>query len=261
MSPETALARDIAPLVASERPRPAARADALGPPPRHIAIIMDGNRRWARRAGLGYIDGYRAGLDAVRRVMAACHELELEALTLFAFSSENWSRPRHEVRALMGIFSSYLREEVQGLDERGVRVRFVGERDRLSRRLQRQMQDAEQRTARHARRHLAVAMNYGGQWDIAQAAAAIARRAAAGQLDPALVDIDMVASHMSLADLPPVDLCVRTAGEQRLSNFLLWQLAYAELYFTDALWPEFDADSLHRAIQSYRGRSRRFGSD
>ena len=236
------------------------RAPAATILPRHIAIIMDGNRRWARRRGLSLVDGYRAGLEALRGVMSACHELSLETLTLFAFSSENWLRPKNEIRALMEIFSAYLRDEVQALDERGVRVRFVGERERFSRRLQAQMRDAEERTARHDERHLAVAMNYGGRWDIAQAASRIARLAVDGQLDPASVDIDTVARYVSLSDLPPVDLCIRTAGERRLSNFLLWQLAYAELYFTDMLWPEFDADALHRAIETYGARDRRFGS-
>ena len=253
---ESALARPKAASapVARRAPGPVAL-------PRHVAIIMDGNRRWARRRGLSLVDGYRAGLEALRRALEACHELSLETVTLFAFSSENWRRPSSEVRALMEIFSSYLRDEIQPLDERGVRVRFVGERRRFSRRLQAQMRDAEQRTARHSDRHLAVAMDYGGRWDIAQAASAIARSAAAGELDPASVDVETVARHVSLADLAPVDLCIRTAGEKRLSNFLLWQLAYAELYFTDTLWPEFDADALHRAIATYRARDRRFGSD
>jgi undecaprenyl diphosphate synthase len=191
--------------------------------------------------------------------MQACRDQGVEVLTLFAFSSENWGRPRHEVRALLALLSRYLRTEVRQLQDDGVCLRFIGERGRFSVRLQRLMEHAERATANNCEATVVIAVDYGGQWDIASAARRLAERAAAGTLDPAAIDRDLLAGELSLSDLPLPDLCIRTGGDARISNFLLWHFAYSELYFTGTLWPDFGELELARALQDYSSRERRFG--
>jgi len=240
---------------------------AAGPPvellrrdlPRHVAIIMDGNGRWARRRHLPRIAGHRQGLEAVRRVVRACAARGVEVLTLFAFSSENWRRPPQEVGLLMELFLGALQREGRRLRENGVRLRVVGDRSAFPERLRRAIEEAEALCAEGARLTLVIAANYGGRWDIVQAARALARRAAAGELDPEAIGPGELERHLALAGLPEPDLFIRTGGEQRISNFLLWQLAYTELYFTDTLWPDFDEAAFEAALASYAGRQRRFG--
>ncbi len=227
--------------------------------PRHVAIIMDGNGRWAQRRGLPRPAGHREGVKAVRRIVEACREQEIEALTLFAFSSENWRRPRTEVRLLMDLLVSTLKKEVRDLHRNNVQVSFVGDRSAFSSKLQQLMEDTEALTRKNDGLKLAIALNYGGRWDITEAARRIARQVAEGVLEPGDVDEDTLAANLSLADWPEPDLFIRTGGEQRISNFLLWQLAYTELYFTDILWPDFDADRLEEALLWFSGRQRRFG--
>jgi undecaprenyl diphosphate synthase len=227
--------------------------------PAHVAIIMDGNGRWAEQRGYPRVFGHRRGATALRATVRACAERGVRVLTVFAFSSENWRRPSAEVGALMQLFLQSLRREVRRLHEAGVRLRFVGERGRFDPTLQARMAEAEELTAGNERMTLVVAVNYGGRWDIAQAARALAGEVAAGRLAPEAVDELALARHLALGDLPEPDLLIRTGGEQRISNFLLWQLAYAELYFTPVLWPDFDAEALDRALAWYAGRERRFG--
>ena len=227
--------------------------------PQHIAIIMDGNNRWARRRGMPVSAGHAAGMEAIRTALQACDRQGVKILTLFAFSSENWGRPRPEVRSLLALFARYLRNETRALHEDGVRIRFIGQRSRFSRWLQQLMREAEQRTLANSATTLVIAADYGGQWDIALAARRLARRHAAGTLDAADITAQMLDREISLADLPRPDLCIRTGGDHRISNFMLWQFAYSELYFTETLWPDFDADELERALHDFRGRERRFG--
>ena len=236
-----------------------APAGAAGPIPHHVAIIMDGNGRWAQRRGLPRPAGHQAGAEAVRRVVEESVRLGVRVLTLFAFSSENWRRPRHEVSLLMDLFFRALKRELPRLKANGVRLRIIGDRTAFSDRLQQRMGDAEAATAGGDRLLLQIAANYGGRWDIAQAARALARAAAAGELDPDSIDEGRVAAALSFADAGDPDLLIRTGGEQRLSNFLLWQSAYAELFFTDMLWPDFDAPAYARVLQGFAGRQRRFG--
>lgn len=227
--------------------------------PQHIAIIMDGNSRWAKRRGLPTSSGHRAGVEAVRSVLQACMDCDVKVLTLFAFSSENWQRPRAEVQALMRLFSSYLKKEIAKLNDDGIRLRFIGARDRFSKGLLEQMERAEQITAANSRATLVLAVDYGGQWDIARAARLLAEQAVAGKIQPADINEQLLGRHLQSADLLKPDLCIRTAGEQRLSNFMLWQLAYAEYYFTDTLWPDFSKSDLATAIEAFRQRDRRYG--
>ena len=227
--------------------------------PRHIAIIMDGNGRWARGRGMPRPAGHREGVKAVRRVVEACRKHQIEALTLFAFSSENWRRPPTEVSLLLDLFISTLQKEVDSLHENGVQVRFIGDRSPFSAKLRKLMDNTEARTRDNPGLRLAIAVNYGGRWDIAQAARHIAARVQAGDLAPADVDAELLGRQLCLADLPEPDLFIRTGGEQRISNFLLWQLAYTELYFTDVLWPDFDEERLLDALASFSRRQRRFG--
>ncbi len=228
-------------------------------PPQHVAIIMDGNNRWARRQGLKGAAGHKAGVETIRRVLDAMRSHGVRVVTLFAFSSENWQRPSAEVRALMRLFSGYLDSEVRRLHQDGVRLRFIGRRDRFSGALQKQMDYAEQLTRFNRKTVLAVALDYGGQWDIANAARELAVRAATGELKPEDIDEAALDRHTALSDLPKPDLCIRTAGEHRISNFLLWQLAYSELYFSDVLWPDFGAADVDAALAAYAQRERRFG--
>jgi undecaprenyl diphosphate synthase len=221
--------------------------------PRHIAIIMDGNGRWAQARNRPRTLGHRAGARAVNACIDTCLEDGIEVLTLFAFSSENWRRPKEEVGALMQLFLRALDREVDELHRRGVRVRFIGEKQAFAPELQQRMQRAEATTAGNAKMQLCIAANYGGRWDIVNAVNSLL---AAGERT---VDEAALGRFMALADVPPPDLFIRTGGEHRISNFLLWQLAYTELYFCDTLWPDFDAAALRAAIEDYAGRERRFG--
>lgn len=227
--------------------------------PRHIAIIMDGNGRWAGRRSAPRTEGHQAGVRATRDIIEACARRGIEALTLFAFSSENWRRPESEVSVLLELFLRTLRAEIERLSDNGIRLRFIGDRSGFSDALRAEMERAEQRTADNSGMQLAVAANYGGRWDIAQAARQLALDAAAGRVDPSAIEDTMLAARLSLADVPEPDLFIRTGGEHRVSNYLLWQLAYTELWFTDTLWPDFDAAALDEAIADFRGRQRRYG--
>lgn len=237
---------------------PATAPDRSGVP-RHVAVIMDGNGRWARSRGLPRHAGHKAGVRPVRESVEHCAREGVRVLTLFAFSSENWKRPGEEVSRLMSLFLEALDREVDSLHENGVELRFVGERTRLSTPLQQRLAAAEKLTAGNTALTVVVAVAYSGQWDLARAARAVAERVAAGELTLQAVDEDCLAAHRALAGLPPVDLMIRTGGEQRISNFLLWDLAYSELYFTPRLWPDFTADDLAAALAEFGARQRRFG--
>ncbi|MGH8084992.1 MAG: polyprenyl diphosphate synthase [Lysobacter sp.] len=227
--------------------------------PSHLAVIMDGNGRWAERRRRPRMIGHRAGARAVNVCIDFCLEKGIGALTLFAFSSENWGRPEDEVGALMKLFMNALEREVDELDRRGVRVRFIGERERFSASIVQRMDAAEAQTLGNTALQLTVAASYGGRWDIARAARSLAADVAAGRLSPDDIDEAALSARVALADLPAPDLFIRTGGDTRISNFLLWQLAYTELWFTDLLWPELDAATLQRALDDYANRERRFG--
>ena len=227
--------------------------------PRHIAIIMDGNGRWAAARGLPRPAGHKAGLTPVRLCIEECSRRGVEALTLFAFSSENWRRPAEEVGSLMGLFIEALDREIDELHRKSVRMRFIGERRNLGVRLQARIAAAEARTAANTGLKLQVAMSYGGRWDIVQAARKVARDCASGRMLPEELTEESFATGLSLAGLPEADLLIRTGGEQRVSNFLLWDLAYAELYFSSRLWPDFAVSDLEEALAYFAGRERRFG--
>jgi undecaprenyl diphosphate synthase len=227
--------------------------------PRHIAIIMDGNGRWATSRHLPRVAGHAKGVEAVRTVVDACARRGVEYLTLFAFSSENWRRPAEEVSVLMRLFISALEREVAQLDENGIRLQVVGELSAFEPRLRQLITDAIRRTAGNERLTLTICANYGGRWDILQAVRSLLAERPELARQPDLLDEQALAAHLAMAYAPEPDLFVRTGGEQRVSNFLLWQLAYTELYFTDTFWPDFDAVALDRAIASYRQRERRFG--
>jgi undecaprenyl diphosphate synthase len=220
---------------------------------------MDGNNRWAKRRGVSGPSGHRAGVEAVRGVLRACKRYGVEVLTLFAFSSENWGRPVPEVRALLALLSRYLRNEVRELHKDGIRVRFIGERRRFSQRQQHLMQQSEQLTCGNTGATVVIAVDYGGQWDIAQAAQKLARLVQAGSLQPNDITPELIDRNVSISDLPRPDLCIRTGGDARISNFMLWHFAYTELYFTDILWPDFNEAEFARALAEYSLRERRFG--
>ncbi|QIG80281.1 isoprenyl transferase [Stakelama tenebrarum] len=227
--------------------------------PRHVAIIMDGNGRWAKARRLPRIAGHKQGVEAVRRVTRAAREFGIEALTLYAFSSENWRRPESEVRDLMGLLRHFLASELDELISEGVRLRVIGDYRKMAPDLVRMIDDAVARTAGHTGPALVIALNYGAQAEIVAAAQALASDVAAGKLTVDAIDEARFADALSTRDLPPLDLMIRTSGEQRLSNFLLWQAAYAELLFVDTLWPDFDAGTLAAALEQYGMRERRFG--
>ncbi|HEY2416683.1 MAG TPA: polyprenyl diphosphate synthase [Steroidobacteraceae bacterium] len=229
------------------------------PLPRHIAIVMDGNGRWARARGDARAEGHRAGVEPVRMVIEECVRREIGVLTLFAFSSENWARPRDEVLSLMSLFVESLEAEIHELHRNGVRVRFIGERTELDARLRASMVSSEHKTMANARLQLQIALSYGGRSDILIAARRLATQVERHELKPAQIDEPAFSAALALAGLPDPDLFIRTGGEQRISNFLLWNLAYTELYFTDCLWPDFDADSFATALQHFASRRRRFG--
>ena len=227
--------------------------------PRHVAIIMDGNNRWAKQRGLRGVEGHKEGARAVRATVENCARAGIEVLTVFAFSSENWRRPEDEVNALMNLFLEALAQEVPDLHKNGVRLVFLGDLSAFAPDLRTRMDAAVKLTSSNQRMTFAVAVNYGGQWDIAQACRQLAQQVEQGALRPEQITPEQVQQYISLGDLPPPDICIRTGGEQRISNFMLWQLAYAELYFTDLYWPDFDEAALHAALQDFNQRQRRFG--
>jgi len=227
--------------------------------PKHIAIIMDGNGRWARQRNEPRHKGHREGVKAVKRIVKACIKNHIDILTLFAFSSENWKRPRKEVSLLMELFLTALASEIRELNSNGVRVRFIGDRTNIPANVQRAMEDAETLTAQNSQITMVIAVSYGGHWDITQAAQHLAARIQTGEIKVEDINEDHLAEHLSTVDLPPPDLFIRTGGERRISNFLLWQIAYTELYFTDTLWPDFNEESLEMAFKDYAQRQRRYG--
>ena len=242
---------------ASPAPRPDG-GDRSGIP-RHVAIIMDGNGRWAKARHLPRVAGHRQGADAVRKTVQAAGDLGIEALTLYAFSSENWRRPADEVSDLMGLLRYYLRKELDEIARNGVRVKIIGEYSRLEPDLVKMLDDACLRTRDNRRLIFTLALNYGAQDELVRATRAIAEEAKGGAIDPATIDAAAIEARLDTSDLPPLDLLIRTSGERRLSNFLLWQAAYAELLFVDTLWPDFDGAALSAAVADFARRVRRFG--
>jgi undecaprenyl diphosphate synthase len=236
-----------------------AERPAEGPGPSHVAIIMDGNGRWAESRGLPRLAGHRRGADRVREIVESCPDLAITHLTLFAFSTENWKRPPQEVLGLMRLFRRYIKKEGARLVAEGVRVRFIGGRERLDADLQAMMEGLEAQTAANDRLHLTVAINYGGRDEILRATRRVAEAVRAGRMDPAEITPETIADHLDTAGLPDPDLVIRTGGEQRLSDFLLWECAYAELVFSPTMWPDFGEADLLRAIDEFTGRERRFG--
>jgi undecaprenyl diphosphate synthase len=238
---------------------PPAPAEQPRPSPRHVAIIMDGNGRWAASRHLPRVMGHRAGVAAVRNIVRAAPELGLEYLTLYSFSSENWKRPKAEVNDLMGLLRLYLRDDLDELHRNGVRIRVIGAKHQLDGDIIGLIDEAQTRTAANTKLKLTIAFNYGGQDEIVEAARRIAEDVAAGKIVPAAVTRDTFTSYLATAGIPDPDLVIRTSGEQRLSNFLIWQSAYSEFMFTNTLWPDFGKAELTAAINDYQGRDRRFG--
>jgi len=228
-------------------------------PPRHVAIIMDGNGRWAKQRGLPRIEGHRAGADSVRAVVRACRESGVQYLTLFAFSTENWVRPQDEVNGLMTLLLTFLRSRERELHENEVRLRTIGDLSALPGAVRRELDRVIESTRPHGRGQLILALNYGGRAELVRAARGIAREARAGVLDPEAITEASISGHLDLPDVPDPDLLIRTSGEQRLSNFLLWQLSYAEFLFTPVLWPDFREKEFHGALAEFERRKRRFG--
>lgn len=228
--------------------------------PRHIAIIMDGNGRWATARGLSRAKGHRHGIEAAQKTVEAAKELGIEYVTLFSFSSENWNRPQDEIDDLMDLLRYYLRKETAELHKTGARLRVIGDRDRLPDDIVGMIENAENVTLDNTEINVTIALSYGGRQDIVYAARRIAEAAAAGDIDPARVDEDMFDGFLMTADIPDPDLVIRTSGESRISNFLLWQSAYTELYFTDTLWPDFSCEELEKALEFYAQRERRYGA-
>lgn len=244
--------------------RSSAVAEADGTPgavsgARHVAVIMDGNGRWAKARRLPRLAGHRAGVEAVRRVVKAAPDLGIEVLTLYAFSSENWRRPPAEVSDLMGLLRHYVRSELDDLRRNGVRLRLIGNWRQLKPDIVGELENAMQATADNRRMTLVIALNYGGQDEIARSVRALAERVRRGEIEPADIDIADIESGLDTRDLPPLDLIIRSSGEVRLSNFLLWQAAYAEMWFTDTLWPDFDGHVMQQALETFAGRERRYG--
>jgi undecaprenyl diphosphate synthase len=247
-------------LGATQQATPPAKADGDGfATPRHVAIIMDGNGRWAAARGLPRFEGHRRGVEALRRAVRAAHDLGISVLTIFSFSSENWSRPASEIKDLLGLLRRFIRNDLVDLHKSNVRVRIVGERDDLDRDIRLLLQEAEDLTRGNDGLTLVVAFNYGSRQEIARAARRLAAEVAAGRLAADAISPDLLARQLDTADLPDPDVIIRTSGEQRLSNFLLWQSAYSELVFLPINWPDFDKAALESAIAEYHRRERRFG--
>lgn len=228
--------------------------------PRHVAIIMDGNGRWAKQHKLKVAMGHRAGTEALREIIRNSSDLGIQALTLYAFSTENWARPQSEVDALMQLILDFFQSEIDELDEKNVRITILGEKDALPPRQHAALSEAERRTGENTGLRLNIAINYGARAEIARAARALARKTAAGELDPEQITEDVVAQELYTAGQPDVDLLIRTSGEMRLSNFLLYQCSYAEFVFPTVLWPDFDLKQYHQCLAQYQSRQRRFGA-
>lgn len=237
----------------------ATTALGIGAPPRHVGIIMDGNGRWAAARGLPRFEGHRRGVEALRRAVRAAIDLKISYLTVYSFSAENWSRPLEEVQSLMGLLHRFIRNDLAELHANNVRVRVIGVRDGLSPDIAELLREAEQVTQANTGLTLVVAFNYGARQEIVAAVRRLAKMAAAGQLSPEAIDVETISAHLETADIPDPDLIIRTSGEQRLSNFLLWQAAYAEFVFLPILWPDFDRAAMIAALQEYAHRERRFG--
>ena len=231
----------------------------LGEIPEHIAIIMDGNGRWAQSRGNLRSQGHKAGVDSVRDITEACAQIGVKYLTLYAFSTENWERPKMEVNALMRLLARSLRKEAENLNENDIKLETIGQINRFPNRCQRELREAIELTEDNNRLHLCLALSYSGRWDITEAVKKLAHRVKDGEISPDDIDDDMISAHLSTAEIPDPELIIRTSGEYRLSNFLLWQLAYSELYITETYWPDFRRDELYKAIQSFQERDRRFG--
>ena len=227
--------------------------------PSHVAVIMDGNGRWAKARGLPRVMGHRAGVEALKSTLRHCSDWGVEALTAYAFSTENWSRPGDEVNFLMTLFESVLQRELQALEQEQVRIRFLGDLDALPVKLQALIAEATQRTSGNSGIHFNVCTNYGGRRELVRASQRLAERVARGELEPSQIDENALAAELFTEGEPDPDLLIRTSGERRISNFLLWQLAYAEIHVTDLCWPDFDAEALQLALQDYQSRQRRFG--
>ncbi|WP_027707188.1 polyprenyl diphosphate synthase [Zooshikella ganghwensis] len=227
--------------------------------PKHIAVIMDGNNRWAKRKRLPGIAGHRAGLSAARSIVEACGRYGIEVLTLFAFSSENWRRPEEEVSALMELFLRALKRETKRLHKNHIRLKVIGDRSAFSPSLQKHIADAEALTAENAKVTLVIAANYGGQWDMLNACQQLAEKVKAGTLQASEISTELVEQHLQTEGLPLPDLCIRTGGVHRISNFMLWQFAYTEFYYTKTLWPDFGPEEFEQALIDFAGRERRFG--
>ncbi len=227
--------------------------------PQHIAVIMDGNGRWARQRGLPRVAGHRRGVEAVKKMVGDCGERNIPYLTLFAFSSENWNRPSTEVKLLIELLYSTLENELLKMHEHAIRLRVIGDLGRFPKRLQKKIADAEALTKDNTALNVTIAINYGGRWDMTQACQSIAKEVERGTVQADAVDAELIENHLATSDLPEPDLFIRTGGEKRISNFLLWQLAYTELFFTDVYWPDFDGDCLDQALDYFAGRERRFG--
>ncbi|MEY4210969.1 MAG: hypothetical protein RLZ92_1350 [Pseudomonadota bacterium] len=227
--------------------------------PKHIAIIMDGNGRWAQKRLMPRIMGHHAGVRAVRKIVEYCAKSNVEVLSLFAFSSENWRRPKDEVNLLMELFMATLQSEVDKLHNNNIRLKIIGDKSAFSDKLQEKIRSAEQQTQHNQGLTLVIAANYGGRWDITQAVQKIVDAIAIGELEAQAISEQLINQYLVTADLPEPDLFIRSGGEERISNFLLWQLAYTEFYFTEALWPDFDQSLLEQAITSFKSRQRRFG--
>ena len=227
--------------------------------PKHVAIIMDGNNRFAKKMQMQKGAGHREGKNVLDPIVEHCRKREIQALTVFAFSSENWNRPQYEVDLLMNLLEETIHEQIPRMEKFEIALRFIGDRSRLSPHLCELMLHAEQRTAKFTQMTLTIAVSYGGMWDMAQAAQQIAQEVKVGKLEVSQINTELMGQYISLSDLPAVDLLIRTGGDYRLSNFLLWQAAYAELYFTETLWPEFDVQEFDHALEVFAGRERRFG--
>ncbi len=237
-----------------------AKLPVITPKPEHVAVIMDGNGRWANSQGLSRVAGHKRGVDSVKSLIKSCIEHEIPYLSIFAFSSENWNRPESEVSALMELLGNALETQTKKLNENGVRLQLLGDMSRFSDKIQKLAKQSEEATATNDTLVFNVAINYGGRWDIAQACRALALKVASGELDADDIDEHLINEHVSTAGMPDPDLFIRTSGEYRISNFLLWQAAYSEFYFTDVLWPDFDEHEFTDALIKYTNRDRRFGN-
>lgn len=246
--------------VSKFKPQSQPSTETISPKPKHVAVIMDGNGRWANAQGLSRVTGHKRGVEAVKNLIKGCLNHEVPYLSIFAFSSENWSRPEKEVNALMELLISALKDQTKKLDENGVRLRLVGDLSRFDQEIQVLANQAMQETAHNDKLTFNVCVNYGGRWDITQATQKIAQKVATGELDPEDVSESTISDELSTAGQPDPDLLIRTSGEYRISNFMLWQSAYAEYYFTDLLWPEFDEQAFTDALIKFTNRDRRFGN-